>query len=108
MAGVLLGRFSQLGVAVALLLLMLGDARVLERASGPQGQLVGAPAQMRDDGAPVRPITRVNRADILLNAPASAPASAGAPAADLPDPVPLHMTVPAPAGPVAWRRRRLR
>ena len=101
MAGALLGRFSQLGVAVALLLLMLGDARVLERASGPRGQLVGAPAQMRDDGAPVRPIVRVNRADMLLDAPVSAPDDAGAPPADLPDPVPVHMTVPAPAGPVA-------
>jgi hypothetical protein len=101
MAGVLLGRFSQLGVAAALLLLVLGDARVLERVSGPQGQLVGTPAQMRDDGAPVRAITRVNRADLLLNAPADARADAPAPPAEAPDPVPVHMTVPAPAEPVA-------
>jgi hypothetical protein len=102
LTGVLLGRFSQLGVAIALLLLMLGDARVLERVSGPQGQLVGTPAQMRDDGAPVRPVTRVNRADALLNAPLDAPApAADTPPADAPDPIPVHMTVPAPAGPVA-------
>jgi hypothetical protein len=62
---------------------------------------VGTPAQMRDDGAPVRVITRVNRADLLLNAPADARADAPAPPAEAPDPVPVHMTVPAPAEPVA-------
>ena len=90
----LLSRFSQLGVALLLLLAVGGDPATLDRLTRPGGRLAHV-AAVAQPTPPLPPPVRVNRA-ALLEATVAAAGDPPAQTVDESDPQPANSYVPSP------------